>query len=302
VRLADRAIGRARRVARDLADLQLRRRLRVRARLPRAAASLDGLFNGALLVVVAHPDDEAIAAAALLGRARSASLICVSSGAPRKASHARKAGFDSWIDYGAARRMETCTALALLERPVAPLQNLGIADQDVAFEMAPLARHLTTGVIARVSHVITHAYEGGHPDHDSVALAVHAACALVARTGCTPPLIVEAPLYSAPGGDFIYQDFVPNLDAGPELRLRLSAEEVDRKQRMFEAYITQQDQLDKFSAEKESFRIAPRYHFSAPPHAGKVGFDQFGWSITGKVWRRAAWEAMRELDLLDELA
>ncbi len=257
---------------------------------------------GSVLVVVAHPDDEAIAAGALLSRAPKVGVICASNGAPREAKYARRAGFESWLDYAQARRAETEAALALLHRKIAPSLNLGIADQDVALDMAALALHLVRPLWSGFSHVVTHAYEAGHPDHDAVAFGVHAACRLIARAGGSPPVIAEAPLYSAAHRFFMHQDLVPHDDAGPETHLELSPAEVDLKQRMFNCYVTQRDQFPKFRADRESFRLAPRYHFAAAPHPGPAGFDRYDWALTGQRWRRAAWQAMRELELLEELA
>jgi len=149
---------------------------------------------------------------------------------------------------------------------------------------------------------VTHAYEGGHPDHDSVALAVHAACALVARSGGAAPHIVEAPLYSAPSGDYVYAAFVPHDDAGATHELVLSPEEQELKRRMFERHATQAQVLESFTVERERFRLAPRYHFTAPPHAGDVGYERFQWQTTAKTWRQAAWRTLSELDLVDDLA
>jgi LmbE family N-acetylglucosaminyl deacetylase len=147
--------------------------------------------------------------------------------------------------------------------------------------------------------VITHAYEGGHPDHDSTAFCVHAACALIRRSGGAPPVIIEAPLYNAPGGRYVHQVFLPHHDAGPVLLVQLSEEQQALKRRMYACHETQGKTFNDFHVEKEQFRVAPRYHFCAPPHSGDVGYNQFGWPLNGRVWRRHAWKAVRELDLLE---
>ena len=71
---------------------------------------------------------------------------------------------------------------------------------------------------------------------------------------------------------------------------------------MCQCHATQQQVFTNVSLETEMFRQAPRYHFSAPPHVGEVGYVKFMGGVTGKSWRRRAWQAMRELGLWEELA
>jgi len=291
------------RAVRDLLDVRLRSTLRSRPRPSRSDISISDLISQPVLVVVAHPDDEVIAAGAILARFPRTGVICVTDGAPRRGAYAREAGFSNWPDYAAARRREAETALALLGREITPMHNLGVADQEAIFELIDTTRHLVDRFRSGFSYVLTHAYEGGHPDHDATAFCVHAACALIAKEGATPPVIVEAPLYSAPGGgDLIFSKFVPNADAGSPISLSLTPADKDLKRRMFDCHVTQKKVFAVFHMDEEIFRLAPRYHFSSPPHSGDVGFNKFGWSVTGRVWRTHAWRAMRELGVLEELA
>jgi LmbE family N-acetylglucosaminyl deacetylase len=287
---------------RDIADIRRRNFLRSKPRAPRPAIALDDLPSRTALVVMAHPDDEAIAAGALLARFPRAGVICVTDGAPRRGNFARDAGFDNWMDYAGARRGEAEAALALLGRKIEPMRNLGIADQEAALNLVPAARYLAGKIGSGFSHVITHAYEGGHPDHDSTAFCVHAACALIAKAGGTPPVIVEAPLYNAPKGSFQHSKFVPHADAGPVAVFKLSPAEQDLKRRMFDCHVTQRAVFADFDGTQEAYRLAPRYHFSAPPHPGDAGYNQFMGAFTGAVWRKHAWRAMRELGVWEELA
>ena len=178
---------------RELSDRRHRQMLCERPRSPRAMTSIDGLQFPSTLIVVAHPDDEVISAGALLTRLRRVGIICVTNGAPRRGSFAQAAGFDNWPDYAHARRREAELALSLLGREISPLLNLGVADQEAVFELVDTARYLANQFRSGFSHVITHAYEGGHPDHDATAFCVHAACVLMAKD-TPPPTIVEAPL------------------------------------------------------------------------------------------------------------
>lgn len=258
----------------------------------------DGLALKTTIVVTAHPDDETIAAAMLMAQVPRLGVICVTNGAPLKESYARQAGFDNWIDYAFKRHQEIKAALACLNREIAPLSCLGISDQDAIAHLVGVTRHLAKQMQG-FQQVITHAYEGGHPDHDSTAFCVHAACALIQRSGTIPPVIIESPLYNAPNGRYVHQVFLPHADAGPILLNPLSQEQKILKRSMYDCHETQRKTFNDFHVDNEQFRVAPRYHFCAPPHPGDVGYNQFRWPVTGKVWRKTAWKAMRELDLLD---
>ena len=289
---------RSKRFIHEWADVSLRRRLSATARPVRSLNAPERLAHNDTIVVTAHPDDESIAAAVLMQQVPRLGVVCVTNGAPKKESYARQAGFDNWLDYAFKREREIEAALALLNRDIAPFECLGIGDQEATHNLVVVTRHLVTQITG-FQQVITHAYEGGHPDHDSTAFCVHAACALIQRSGTAPPVIIEAPLYNAPAGRYVHQIFLPHPDAGPVLSVTLSQEQQTFKRKMYACHETQNKTFNDFHVEKEQFRVAPRYHFCASPHSGEVGYNQFRWPITGRVWRRTAWKAMRELDLLD---
>ncbi|MFA5600009.1 MAG: PIG-L family deacetylase [Phenylobacterium sp.] len=300
--LLARIAGRTRRATREITDIPLRRRLGSRPRAARSLASLSDLGTQPLLLVFAHPDDEVIAAGALMQRPPRVGLVTLTSGATRHGSYARRAGFDSWLDYGHARQMETEAALGWLGREVAPRRNLGLPDMGTMDELVAITRHLVGQLRQGVSYVVTHAYEGGHPDHDSAAFCVHAACALIGREGGRPPVIVEAPLYNEHDGAVVHSQFLPHEDAGAPVTFHLSADEQALKRRMYESYVTQRETMADFGVGTEIFREAPRYHFSCAPQNGGAAYDNYGWPIRSPSWRRSAWRAMRELDLTAELA
>jgi N-acetylglucosamine malate deacetylase 2 len=283
-------------------DIPLRNRLRSQPRAPRSTVAVRDLASYSALVVTAHPDDEVIAAGVMLCRLKQAGVICLTNGAPFNEKYAFQCGFDNRLDYAAARQREAEAALALTGRKFVPHCNVDVADLEAALNLVSLTRYLCHRFRLGFDYIITHAYEGGHPDHDAAAFCVHAACALISKEGGTPPVIVEAPFYNAPGGVIRTNQFLTHGDAGPVACFKLSPAEQLLKTRMFDCFVSQRKVLTQFDLTEEKFRQAPRYHFAAEPDAEGAGLDKFGWELNGRKWRMHAWRAMRELDLMRELA
>jgi hypothetical protein len=71
-----------------------------------------------------------------------------------------------------------------------------------------------------------------------------------------------------------------------------SAEERELKRQMLVCFRTQAEMLSRFTLERECFRRAPAYDFTAPPHPGPLLYERWGWGISGTVWRKFAAEAL----------
>ena len=145
--------------------------------------------------------------------------------------------------------------------------------------------------------VITHAYEGGHPDHDATALAAHAACRLIEAQGGTPPRLVEMAGYHGLGGRFTAGTFITHADAGPPATMPLDATARRLKRCMFDCHATQRAVLASFTIDVERFRAAPRYDFRLPPHRGPLHYDSQPWGLSGEHWRGLAHAALQQLRL-----
>lgn len=244
-----------------------------------------------VVVVVAHPDDETIGAGALLARLRDPVVVHVTDGAPRDRRWWGRPDLPSREAYAGLRRAELAAALAEAGIAEEQCRSLGWTDQETAHDLLRLADEL--GELLRrlePTLVLTHPYEGGHPDHDSVAFAVAAAHREMAREGAAPP-VAEFTSYHARDGVLRTGEFLP-FPGAEEVRVDLSPEERERKGRMLARFASQAETLRPFGTEHERFRTAPAYDFTRPPAPGPLHYEQFDWGVTGEAWRARAREAL----------
>lgn len=247
--------------------------------------------------VLAHPDDEVVGAGARLTRLRDAIVVHVTDGAPRDMRDARDAGFASREAYAAARRRERAAALAVAGIAPERTRDLGVVDQEASLALAALARRVAALLDAlRPDVVVTHPYEGGHPDHDATAFAVHTACALLRRDGAPAPVVLEQTSYHNRGGTMATGEFLTDR-ARPVLTTALSDAECRTKRRMVACYETQARVLGQFPIGAERFRVAPRYDFARAPHDGVLWYECFDWGMTGARWRALAGHALSDCRL-----
>jgi N-acetylglucosamine malate deacetylase 2 len=264
--------------------------------LRRLEAHAEGIGQD-LLIVVAHSDDEVVGIGGQLDRLCGLRLVHVTDSAPRNLLDAHAVGFDGRQDYAAARRQELLAALRLAAIEATQADQLDIPDQEASFRLIELARILAAKFDAlRPEVVLTHAYEGGHPDHDAAAFAVHAACALVERGGGQAPAIVEITGYHMATGTVVKSEFM-GFPGSPVTTLALGEHERALKQRLIECFETQSRLLADFRIDVERFRPAPAYDFTRPPHAGRLFYEHFDWGVDGARWRALAVEALATLEI-----
>ena len=244
-------------------------------------------MSGACLIIAPHPDDETIGAAIWMDRhrGRDFTVLHITDGSPHDLADARAAGFHTRRAYAAARRRELYDALSLAGVTRRQCRVFSYVDKEVYLHLPELIERMAALIDKlRPSQVLSPAYEGGHPDHDSAALAVAAA-----RTRVSSPFRHrEYPLYHASEqGELLTGAFLTDSD-GTEV-WSLTPAEQQKKRAMLACFTTQQHILSKFGVLRESFRDAPAYDFTCAPHSGKLMYEYWNFGVTGAEWRvRAA--------------
>ncbi len=234
---------------------------------------------GRTLVIVAHADDEAIACGGLLQRMREPLVLICTDGAPRDRYFWEKYG--SRDAYAALRREEARRALAhvgvtrLEFLPPQPNPEQRFVDQDL-FLHTRAALHRIDDLVTRIrpDALLTLAYEGGHPDHDTCAFLAW----WLSREHVLPAW--EAPLYHRKADGMIEKQCFM-LPEGDEALFDATTEEVERKRRMLEEYVSQKETIDLFNPAIERFRPQAAYDVSRPPHPGVLNYEAWGWPVTG---------------------
>jgi LmbE family N-acetylglucosaminyl deacetylase len=158
----------------------------------------------------------------------------------------------------------------------------------------------------RPEAILTLAYEGGHPDHDSCSVLAHEVgktaerptsaksgqmCGTRDAWGSQIP-VWECPIYRRNRTGLSVQEFIePN---GTEVLYVPTAAELERKQVMCLSYPSQGDFLKVFGLECEIFRPQKQYDYSRRPHEGKLNYELWQWKMTGDEVAEKLAEFQRE--------
>jgi N-acetylglucosamine malate deacetylase 2 len=234
---------------------------------------------GRTLLLIAHPDDESISCGALLQRVHEPIVVYGTDGGPQDEFFWGKHG--SRENYVEIRKKEARAALGA----VGVTNVRWLADgAGRYFQDQHLFRHLPQAFEAllklveetKPEAILTLAYEGGHPDHDS--------CNFLGRQVADDlglP-VWEAPLYFRRGEDnVLLQEF--HSTNGTEIELIPTPEEERRKREMCEAYVSQRGVVAIFeNNHRERFRPMAEYDYAKPPHEGVLNYEAWQWPIRGQ--------------------
>jgi LmbE family N-acetylglucosaminyl deacetylase len=220
-----------------------------------------------LLVFVAHPDDETIGCAGLLQRVPASLVVFAVDGSPAGYGFERK--FGTLKNYSEERFREAGRALGYTPncefRRLKTRRGEYFQDRRLFENLEEAAGSLLTTVQEfSPDAMVSHAFEGGHIDHDACSfLANHAASSCGLRH-------LEFPLYwKGANGQDVFQEF--REVQGDEVCLDLSEAEITVKKKMLGEYKSQGEIVATFSLSAERFRgarsydyVHPRWNFSYP--------------------------------------
>ncbi len=228
--------------------------------------------QGRHLVVLAHPDDEAISCAALLSLAvEHVRLVYLTNGVPSTT----EAPIEPIVS---ARERERCEA-ARAAGWSWPARLAGYQAREAWAHQARLLA-LVGASLEGVGAVWTHPYEGGHLDHDTAAWLVQ-----TATQGRDVARMEFASYYHGAGPRSVFGAFWPD-PVSAAMTVDLTGPILARKRAAVAAYASQGFILRKFQTpEREAYRVAPVYDFTRPAAPPACRWDVKGYRPSSADWR-----------------
>ena len=227
------------------------------------------MFGKRILILVAHPDDEVVACATAIARARAGGATV----SALYLTHGCLARETMWSWQ--RKNYETIVARRRTEAETAALA-LGI--QPVGWSSRP-ARHLwrempqvfreVDAAIAqyRPDQIWVPAYEGGNPDHDALN-----AIGLKCKGRLS---VLEFAEYTYFGGKVRSQSFISSEETARVIQL--TPEEAKAKRKILALYTSEKGNLSSLKVKQESYRPLAAYDYAQPPHQGVLWYARFQW-------------------------
>lgn len=250
------------------------------------------------MLFCAHPDDEILGAGILISYLKGKiDIVTVTDGAPKNLADTFAAGFASREAYSNARFEEQAKALMYAGVKRSQCHRLSFSDQEASFQMPAICYRIVELIESKKPDIVfTHAFEGGHPDHDATAFAVWAAIAFLKKRRIKPPLVIEYACYHGNGGaEMVYNQFL--YSKGTQWTINLNPKEINFKKSMIDCYISQWKTLSSFTLVAENFRPMPNHDFYRPPHHGILLYEFHDWGMSAQMWNKLAVDAAKILGL-----
>lgn len=242
----------------------------------------EGPVDARVLVLAAHPDDDIIGVGGSLGRVREAAVVYLTRGEGGAARRGMSAE-----EYGSLRAAEAYSALYSTGANVSTPHFLGGRDGHTVEQLEPLSRELLRILRAfGPDIVVTHSYEGGHPDHDAARFVAEAAIELLRRENFSSivpryPGLFEFSSYhrAADGGmatgEFIEGEGGARGEAAGTI-MRLTMQEQLRRIAALGQHKSQASILRNFLTAHEVLRLAQPVDFQVPPQT-PLFYESVSW-------------------------
>ncbi len=216
------------------------------------------------MVLVAHPDDEVLGLSMPLSRFTDLTLVHATDGA---------AGGDRDV-----RARELDEALATLNVNVQRRVQLDLPDGALTANLALLINRLSQ-MWDNHEVIVTHAYEGGHPDHDCCAVAVN-----TLRLSASDKPALAFPIYALGPDGVVKNRFVH--EPANVVEIALTASEADKKGLALAEFVSQANVVNMFDLTCEAIGTAELFDPSIIRPASEVLFARGEQSISN-AWHDA---------------
>jgi len=239
-------------------------------------------YSARLVLLVAHPDDESIGAGILLQRLRHAYIVFCANGPSWWPPY--------WLNYGLPhkraqlRKQEAHHAIDITGKNHS-IQFLGYPVGWLVTHLDDAYRSLADLLRAwQPQQVVTHAFEGGHEDHDACSFL---ACQLSKAFNFK---VWEMPLYyrEASTGAEIRQTFTTD-DPDSEIITPISGSELEVKRAMLSAHKSQREIVARFDPAIEKFCPQPLHDYSRVPKGTRpkkvFGISPYRSSKAFQLWK-----------------